>query len=149
VSVYNTGVIDEFKNNGGILSSTATPFAQGILDVSDLAFDAAGNLYVGNNSNNGNIIKITPQGNESIYSTLAADPIGELAFNNAGDLFVCNNSTVSEIAPGGGMGTVVASGLGNDTGLAIEGIALPVPEPSTWAMAALGGAVMLFRRKKA
>jgi len=148
VASGGSGVIDEYLNSGGILSPNATLFAQGFTGLGDIAIDGAGNVYVGNGNANGQIAKITPQGNSSVYATGFSYQNG-LAFNTAGDLFVCDNGTVYEVAPGGGTGTVVASGLGNATGIAIEGIALPVPEPSTWALGAVGGVAFLFRRKKA
>lgn len=146
VETRSSGVIDEYINNAGVLNPNATPFAGGFIG-GDMAFDGAGNLYVGNDNLNG-VTKITPQGNSSVYAT-GLDGPGEMAFDSAGNLFVdTGNGTVAEIAPGGGTGTIVASGLGLGTGLAIEGETLPVPEPSTWALAALGGVVFLFRRKK-
>jgi glucose/arabinose dehydrogenase len=108
-----------------------------------LTCDASGNLYVGYNSVNGEVAKITPGQVVSVYATGLNSP-GGLAFDASGDLFITSNGTITEIPPGGGTGTVFAPGLGNVTGLAI----MPVPEPSTWALAALGGVVFLLRRKK-
>ena len=147
VSIYNSGTIDEYQNNGGTLSSSASVFAQGLTDVTGIAFDAQGSLYASYNGASGEVEKITSPGHMSVYGTGISSP-NQIAFDNSGDLFVCNNGGVTEFAPGGGTGTVIESGLGNPTGIAIQGIALPVPEPSTWALTALGAVGFLFRRKK-
>ncbi len=155
VGTLGNGSIYEFQNNGGTLSTTASLWYSGlgIDDFGTMAFNTAGSLFLGiagTSSSNGTVIQITPNKVESTYATGLDVPSG-MAFDSAGNLFVDNdgNGTVTEYAPGGGSGTVVASGLGVNTGMAIAGIALPVPEPSTWALTALGALGFLFRRKKA
>ena len=142
VSVYNSSMIYEYKNIGGTLSTSASVFAQGLYKVNGLAFDAAGNLYAAYNGLNGEVEKITPQGNMSLYATGLNGNDG-LAFDNAGDLYVCNNGGVTEFAPGGGTGTVIETGLGNPTGIAIQGITLgtarvlPVSSTLSWKILAI------------
>lgn len=73
----------------------------------------------------------------------------ELAFNSAGDLLMAQGLTdeVLEFTPGGGSGpTISITGAGNVNGLAFQGVALPVPEPSVLALISIGGAVILGRR---
>lgn len=65
-----------------------------------------------------------------------------LAFDSAGNLFVAAGAAVIEITPGGVQSTF-ASGF-QTYGLAFQ----VVPEPSTWAMLALGGFVLFGSRCK-
>jgi sugar lactone lactonase YvrE len=124
------GVIVEYKSGSWGLNPNETLFAQGITGPADMAFDEAGNLYVGNDDSQ--ITKFTPQGDSSVYAKVKSP--GGMAFDKEGNLFVCNNGKVTEIAPGGGAGNVVASDLGNCTGLAIQGIALVTPTSSIWLL---------------
>jgi len=74
--------------------------------------------------------------------------LSDLAFDSTGNLFATGNGDLVEFAPGGHE-TTIATGLGNSTGIAIQGLSLPVPEPSTLALAGLGTAGLLaFRRRK-
>src|SRR5208282_2676601 len=109
--------------------------------------DSLGNLFVaydGKGLGNGGILKITPSGAQSTFATGFYDP-NYLAFDTAGNLFLSDDASgrVVEIAPNGTESTF-ASGLGNATGIAFQGLALPVPEPSAWMlMALLGGSALL------
>jgi DNA-binding beta-propeller fold protein YncE len=124
-----------------------------------LAFDASGNLFVSNYGSSvtdtGNIVKILPNGTQSVFASGAPlNGPGNLAFDANGDLFVANSdsTTISKISPGGAITTFASSPLLNGpSGLVIQ--AVSVPEPSTFAMAALlslacGGYSLLRRRKK-
>ena len=65
-----------------------------------LAFDAAGNLYVGDSSSN--VYKFTPSGVRTTFATVPAGglPLG-LAFDAAGNLYVSDsfNSKIFEYSP--------------------------------------------------
>jgi len=81
-------------------------FASGLNGPSSMAFDRAGNLFVGNFS--GTIIKITPSGVTNTFATGFNPRDGlALAFNSVGNLFVgeLDNNTsygnITEITPGG------------------------------------------------
>jgi hypothetical protein len=77
-----------------------------------------------------------------------------VAFDSAGDLFAADigTGTINEFINSGGTlsptPTIFASGLNQPYGLAFQGLALPVPEPSTLALLAAGTAAILIRRRK-
>src|SRR6202035_5569917 len=67
-----------------------------------LAFDAAGNLSVANNSSN-TIVKVTPAGGVSLFvASGLTDPRG-LVFDAAGNLYVAEASinTIGKVTPAG------------------------------------------------
>jgi hypothetical protein len=71
-------------------------------------------------------------------------PLG-LAFDSSGNLYVANHgdTDILEFNPNG-IGSVFASGLGNAVGIAIE-----VPEPSSFLLAALGAlSLIAFLNRK-
>ncbi len=103
----------------------------GLKGPAGLAFDAAGNLYVANQTNN-TVSKVTPGGTVStIVSAGLALPYG-LAFDKSGDLFIANpgvgNATVSEVmasqlaGPAQSTATPIpaSAGLGLPAGLAFD-----------------------------
>jgi len=56
---------------------------------------------------------------------------------------------IYEFTPNGGS-SILPSGLDVPTFLAFQGITLPVPEPSAWALVGIGlFALLVFRRRKA
>jgi hypothetical protein len=93
-----------------------------------LAFDSAGNLYVGNDGIytgglNGTIVRFTPGGVGSVFATGLSDP-GGLAFDSQGNLYVANTdyrvNTIEKFTSAG-VGTLFAStGLNNPVGLAFD-----------------------------
>ena len=111
---YLTGQILEF-NPGGVAST----FASGLNLPVSLAFDASGNLFVGN-TGNGQITKVTPGGVESVFASGLATPEG-LAFNASGDLFEDDYASgqILEFTPGG-TESIFASGLNAPLGLAFD-----------------------------
>ena len=154
-------------NSGGVLNSSliATPFAgagyylQSIdgdattakfYNPRDIAFDAAGNLFVAELESN-KIRKITPNGDVSTFAGSGAvgsadgtgiaatfnKPYG-LAFDSFGNLFVCDygNHKIRKITPAGVVTTFAGSGTpGNTNG---TGIAASFKYPSDIAVDAQG-----------
>jgi hypothetical protein len=116
-------------------------------DPLGLAFNSAGDLFEADGQS-GNIFEFTPGGAQSTFASGLDNPAG-LAFNSNGDLFVVNGVNITEITPDGSESTF-ASGLSNpDTGLAFQGVTLPVPEPSTLGLlAAVGATALLVRRRR-
>jgi PEP-CTERM motif len=99
-----------------------------------------GNLFETDSS--GNINEFTPTGAESSFASVTG-PDG-VAFNNAGNLFVSTHAgPIIEITPNGTESTF-ASISGITTGLAFA----PVPEPSVFALIALGATAWAARRRK-
>jgi sugar lactone lactonase YvrE len=127
-------------------TGTQTTFATGLGYIGALAFNSVGDLFEAD-PGSGNIYEYTPGGVRSTFASLA-NPNG-LAFNSAGDLFAAAGSDIYEYTPEGRRSTF-ASGLDGPVGLAFQGIALPVPEPSTLTLLAVGASsalVMRLRRK--
>jgi sugar lactone lactonase YvrE len=103
-------------------------FASGFLQPVALAFDRAGNLFVGNSGAGtlpvpSTVIKITPDGTESLFATLQSSQLLGMAFDGAGNLFVSEDSDILKIAPDGtkstfasimdGVGPLAFDELGN------------------------------------
>jgi hypothetical protein len=139
VSNQGNNTIEEFNSSG-----VGKLFASSGLDEPEgLAFDSSGNLYVANKG-----LHTIEKFNSSGVGTFFAPSLGAsfgLAFDSTGNLYASNlgDGTIEEFNANG-VGTVVASGLDYPSGLAFEEM---IPEPSTWAMVALGiGAVLGGRR---
>ncbi len=97
----------------------ATDFATIGTNPGGLAFDASGNLFVGDGTTD-SIIKVTPTGASSTFASGLIGPFG-LAFDRNGNLFVSEvgMGTISKITPGGTR-TTFASGLSAPEGLAFD-----------------------------
>ena len=132
--------ITEITPNG-----TQSTFATGLSYIAGLAFNSAGDLFEADGGS-GNIYEFTPGGMQSTFASLP-NP-NDLAFNSAGDLFVTAGGNIYEYTSGGVQSTF-ASGIDGAEGLAFQGVTLPVPEPSTLALLAVGAsaAVLRLRRK--
>jgi hypothetical protein len=95
----------------------------------------------------GAITEITPGGAKSTFASGLNYPEG-LTFNSAGNLFVATeDGYIYKYSKGGTQSTFV-SGLSNLVGLAFQGETLPVPEPSTLGLLAIGITALLVRRRK-
>ena len=118
--------VAEAIGNGHVYRFTPTgeksTFASDLHQPVALAFDRAGNLFVGNSGAcacisispcdcpPGTIIKITPDGTQSTFATLQSSELLGIAFDGAGNLFVSTGSTIVKIAPDKTQSTF-ASGL--------------------------------------
>jgi sugar lactone lactonase YvrE len=110
-------------------SGEATLFAEGLGIATGIAFDEAGNLYVGDRS--GTIFKIAATSGQPgprnifVFATLEPSMAAyHLAFNSAGTLFVAgpttsSNQAIHAIAPDGTT-TVFYHGLGRAQGMAFD-----------------------------
>jgi sugar lactone lactonase YvrE len=119
-------------------SGVISTFATGLNSPSGLAFDRNGNLFVSNYFGN-SITQISPTGIQSPFVSGLRAPVG-LAFDNVGNLFVAEHTTdgsIVMITPSGNVSTF-ASNLGGSPNF----IAIPVPEPSTIFMCAVGVLVL-------
>ncbi len=116
-----------------------------------LAFNNAGNLFVSNGNGVDTITEITPGGAQTTFASGLNAPIG-MAFNSAGNLFVADaganhdNGDITEITPGG-VPTVFSTSVSKPLSIAFQGLALPVPEPSTFALLGIGATALLMRRR--
>ncbi len=145
---YHSGNIYEYTP-GGVFSifATVSPAPQA------MAFNSAGDLFVGTGYGNGNesITEITPNGTQSTFVASGLGYIQGLAFNSLGDLFEADGGSgnIYEFAPNGTPMGAFASGLTAPTALAFQGETLPVPEPSTLGLLAVGlFGITLLRRHK-
>src|SRR6266536_549902 len=109
------GNIDEFTPNG-----VRSPFASGSIYPVGLAFDEAGNLFVGwANAGSGAVYKFTPAGVRTTFASGLNYPSG-LAFDKAGDLFAdAGSGAVYKFTPTGAR-TTFASGLFDPGALAFD-----------------------------
>ena len=82
----------------GAVTPTITTFASG-LGSSQLAFDASGNLFVGN-AGTDIVNEVTPAGVVSTFASGFNDPQG-LAFH-AGNLYVADGNNVDKVTPAWG-----------------------------------------------
>jgi sugar lactone lactonase YvrE len=118
VSCRNDGTIHRVSPEGQSMQ-----WIEGMGVATGLAFDKAGNLYVGDRS--GTIFKIGPDREIFVFATLEPSLAAyHLAFNAAGDLFVTGPTTssyerVHRITPAGEV-TVFFRGLGRPQGLAFD-----------------------------
>ena len=119
-------------------SGVKTAFAAGVDAPGGLAFNAAGDLFLGD-ANDHLIYEYTPAGIQSTFATGIINPRG-LAFDNSGNLFVADGTTgdIFEFTPSGAK-TTFLSGLGNGPSY----IAFAIPEPSAFVLAVFGIATFL------
>lgn len=149
LDVGNPSIIMEYKSGGGS-SQFATVDGQ---KVTSLAVDNSGNVYAAMTAGTGNgnppyypaIEEFDSTGNGSILpsSGFSSAGLGGLALDSSGNLYVVDkgNNAIDKFTSSGSE-SVFATGLDNP-----QYIAIPVPEPATWAMVALGMGVVLGSRR--
>jgi sugar lactone lactonase YvrE len=111
-----------------------------------LQFDSAGNLFasaVYQPDGSAFIYKYTPGGARSTFATGMVGDLVSMAFDNGGNLYVANydQGYIRKFTPGG-VGTDFATGLTHPAGLAFQ-----IPEPSIFALLALGAMPLMRRRR--
>jgi hypothetical protein len=126
-------------------------YASDLTNPVGLAFDHSGDLFVAD-AGSGIITEINSADEASTYVTGLAVP-QQIALDGNGDLFVADSSTkgnngdLTEILPNK-TEDVIFSDPNAPLSVAVLGQALPVPEPSSVALLAVGAAGLLIRRKK-
>ncbi len=86
-------------------------FTSGFYQPVALAFDRAGNLFVGNSGTGvpssvpSTIVKIAPDGTQSAFTTIQSPELLGMAFDGADNLFVSTGGTILKIAPDGTQST--------------------------------------------
>ena len=110
---FGSGSVFRFTPAGG-----KTTFATGLGNPAGLAFDAQGNLFVGNDA--GTIIKISPAGVKTVFASGLNMPFG-VAFDANGNLFEADegSGSVFKFTPTGAK-TTFATGLSSPAGLAFD-----------------------------
>lgn len=133
--VANGSAIYEYTP-GGVQST----FAQHAPSTG-LAFNSAGDLFV----SSGNIYEYTPDG---VRSTFAKNGVAVgLAFDSAGNLFAGSlTHNIYEYTPDG-VQSIFSSAVTLSTWIAIQGVTLPVPEPSALGLLAVSFTALLIRRQ--
>ena len=106
-----------YKYTGGVQST----FATGLFIPISMAFDSAGDLFVGTGGgDNGAIIKITPGGTQSTFATGLSFP-GGLAFDGPNLLVTEQDSgTIFQYTPGGVQSTFATTSSSALNGLAFN-----------------------------
>lgn len=131
---------------GGVQSNFASTGLSG--PGLGLAFNSVGDLFVGNVNGygTGSITEITPNGVTSPFASGFGTP-NAMAFTSTGELLVDEGLSSNILGFNtNAQSSVYDSGASNPNGLAIQGLNLPVPEPSVLALISIGGAVILSRR---
>lgn len=142
------GTIDKITTAG-----VQSVFASGLNYPVGMAFNAAGDLFVAGGNGFNTITEIATDGTQSTFASGLNGPTS-IAFDTAGDMFVADgglygqDGDLTEFAANG-TETTVATGI-RATSLAFQGVALPVPEPSEYALIALGfaGLATFVNKKK-
>ena len=91
-------------------SGEKSTFASGIYQPVALAFDRAGNLFVGNSGAGSpqlptTVVRIAPDGTQSTFATIQSNQLLGLAFDGAGNLFISTSRDILKIAPDGTQST--------------------------------------------
>lgn len=87
-----------------------------LVGARQIAADAAGNIYIPNNS--GGITKITPGGGQTVIAWNLG--VNGLAVDGAGNVYATTNSSLVKITPSGGQ-TTLTSGFNDPTRVAVDG----------------------------
>jgi len=157
-NLFVTGLANSNPSSGIVAEITPakvqSTIASNLQNPAALAFNGAGNLFVSETPGtlNGQILEIAPGQSPTVYASGLNQPFG-LAFDNSGDLFVTDggiNSEAGDITEftAGGSESVFATSPAKPVSLAFQNVALPVPEPSVFALLAVGAAAWLKYRRK-
>ncbi len=92
----------------------------GLAGVSGVAVDAAGNVFI---SQNTGAVKITPAGIQTTVPTTGISLAYDVAVDGAGNVFLADlgGNKVVKVTPGGVQTTVPATGLSSPSGVAVDG----------------------------
>ncbi len=112
-----SNTVSEFAPGGTTPMATLT----GLSGPADMAFDAAGDIFV-QNAGNATVSEFTPGSTTPTANLTGLSGPGALACDAGGDLFVVNtgNATVSEFAPGSTTPTATLTGLNAPGFLAVD-----------------------------
>ena len=141
------GRINEVSSNGTVSPVSFPDISH--YNVHAVAVDAAGSLFVANTDASKPIYKFSDYSSgmwtQSTFVTLddGAAGITNMALGNSGDLYVALQPDYIEEIDSQGEETFFATSSGNSF-IAVQ----PVPEPSTWAMAAGVGVMFGFRTRR-
>jgi glucose/arabinose dehydrogenase len=94
VSDLGDGTIEAVSSTGGV-----TPFVTGLTKPLGLAMDNSGNLYVAEHDADFDILKITPDGNYTVFASMPGLTEG-LAFDKNGNLYAGVNTSSTTVGPG-------------------------------------------------
>jgi hypothetical protein len=135
--------IDEFTP-GGAQSTFA--FLRGASNATGLAFNNTGDLFVSDQIS-GAIYELTPGGVRSTFAQHLGVPVG-LAFDSSGNLFAGSLSqSIYEFTPDGVQSTFASVDF-LSTWIAIQGVTVPVPEPSVLGLLSISVTTFLIRLRK-
>jgi sugar lactone lactonase YvrE len=118
-------------------AGVASTFQSSISSPTGLVFDAAGNLFVGNQGYGGSspgITRITPAGVATrVGSGAPYNYVNGLALDEAGNLLATNagGDNFLRVSPAGAV-TVLATGTGSATGVAVLRNTFGTPWPAVW-----------------
>jgi len=151
----NGSSISKFRSSGAYAGEIGSP--ANVTNPWGLAIDSAGNLYAANFSNppttwNGTISKFDSSGTfiSRIGSSASLNFTLSLAVDLSGNLYAANfgNATISKFDASGNFLTSWSTGSASPRFLAFKPVS--VPEPSTYALAAIATGVIAYlaRRRK-
>ncbi|HEY2466539.1 MAG TPA: MBG domain-containing protein [Terracidiphilus sp.] len=133
-----TGAVSLYDNGGNLVTTSPiygvgqAPLAvfgpgtqstlpvSGLVGVSGVAVDAAGNVFI---SENAGAVKITPAGVQTTVPTTGISLAYGVAVDGAGDVFLADlgGNKVVKVTPDGVQTTVPATGLSSPSGVAVDG----------------------------